>query len=432
MGDRVRVGILGVGVVGGGVYLTLRDHADRIAARTGFHVEVTRVSALEWSEAEALGVPRELFVDDAAKVVADPDVDVVVEVIGGTNAARTFTLAAFENGKSVVTANKALIAHHGPQLVEAAAAAKVDYLFEAAVAGGIPILRSLREGLSADRISRIYGIVNGTCNYILTKMAEDGRDFDTALHEAQELGFAEADPTLDVSGGDAAHKATILASMVSQWPVPFEDVPVEGIADITLTDIHAADELGYVIKLLAVIELSGKDVACRVHPALVPKHAMLAGVRNEFNALWVQGDVVGETLYYGRGAGRFPTASAIVGDVIDAARNVALNSAQRVPPFVYSRAAKLQPLSEAVCPYYLRFTVGDQPGVLGHLSTILGDANVSINSVVQHGAAENGEVTIVMLTHDAREADVRRALQLIDKLPEVKAATRVIRGIRYP
>ncbi len=431
MGDRVRVGILGLGVVGGGVYLTLRDHADRIAARTGFDVSVTRVSALDWSEAAALGVPKALYVGDAAQLVADPEVDVVVEVIGGTDAARTFTLAAFENGKSVVTANKALIAYHGPQLVEAAAAARVDYLFEAAVAGGIPILRSLREGLSADKISRIYGIVNGTCNYILTKMTEDGTDFSVALAEAQELGFAEADPTLDISGGDAAHKATILASMVGQWPVPFEDVPVEGIADITPSDIRAADELGYVIKLLAVIELTDGDIACRVHPTLVPKQALLAGVRNEFNALWVQGDVVGETMYYGRGAGRFPTASAIVGDVIDAARNVALNSGQRVPPFVYSRQSKLRRLSDVVCPYYLRFTVVDRLGVLGRLSTILAEHEVSIESVVQHGADAAGDVTVVVLTHDAREANLRRALELIDKLPEITGATRVIRGIRY-
>ena len=431
MGDRVRVGILGLGTVGGGVYLTLRDHADRIASRTGFEVAVTRVSTLVWDEADALDVPADLRVEDGAALVADPEVDVIVEVIGGITVAKQFTLAAFENGKSVVTANKALIAHDGPQLAEAAAAANVDYLFEAAVAGGIPILRSLREGLAADHISRIYGIVNGTCNYMLTQMTEEGADFDAVLQDAQAKGFAEADPSLDIGGGDAAHKATILASMVSQWPVPLEDVPVEGITDVSAVDIRAATELGYVIKHLAVIELDGDVVDCRVHPMLVPKHALLAGVRHEFNALWVQGDVVGETLYYGRGAGRFPTASAIVGDVIDAARNVTGNSAQRVPPFVYSRNCTLRPLRDVVGPFYLRFTVVDQPGVLGRLATLLGERGVSINSVVQHGAAADGLVSVVILTHAAREADLRDTLALVDKLPEIKAPTRVLRVMQY-
>lgn len=429
MPERVRVGLLGIGVVGGGVYLTLRNHADRIAARTGLEITVTRVAALEKAEADALGIPADMFVGDGAALIADPEVDVVVEVMGGLNAARTFTLGAFEHGKSVVTANKALIAHHGPQLAEAAAAARVDYLFEAAVAGGIPILRSLREGLAADSIHRIYGIVNGTSNYILTKMTEEGMAFDVALKEAQEKGFAEADPTLDVEGGDAAHKATILASMVSQWPVPFEDVYVEGISSITPEDIRGAGELGYLIKHVAAIELDGGEVDCRVHPMLVSKTAMLANVRNEFNALWVQGDVVGETLYYGRGAGRFPTASAIVGDVIDAARNFARDSAQRVPPFVYSSEIALRPISRVVCPYYLRFTVADREGVLGRLATILGEHGVSIQSVVQHGEDAGAGVPVVVLSHNACEANVRRALELIDHLPEVKAPTRVLRGI---
>jgi len=429
MGDQIGVGIIGLGVVGGGVYRTLVDHAASIASRAGVEIAIARVTTRTPAKAADLGIPDDLWAPDIKSLIADPGVDIVVELIGGETVAKDITYSAFEAGKSVVSANKALIADEGPALLKAAAASRVDYLFEAAVCGGIPILRALREGLAADRISQLYGIVNGTCNYILTKMTEDEAEFEDALREAQAKGFAEADPTLDVTGVDAAHKAAILASIVSQSPVSPKKVYTEGITKITPLDIATAEEMGYTIKLLAIVEIANGAVDCRVHPTMVHEEALLSHVRNEFNAVWLRGDVVGEFLQYGRGAGRFPTASAVVGDIIDAARNVAGGSAHRVPPFIFSNDTCLLPIESVVCPFYLRFTVGDEPGVLGRIATILGEHQVGIAQVVQHGKGQGETVPIFVLTHAAKEARLRLALSVIDRLPEIKAHTCVIRGL---
>jgi homoserine dehydrogenase len=363
-------------------------------------------------------------------VLGDPDVQVIVELIGGTGFAKQVILDALSRGKVVVTANKALLAHHGEEIFAAAAKNRTNIFYEASVCGGIPIIKAIREGFVANQFPFIYGIVNGTCNYILTRMTAEGKDFDEVLAEAQKLGYAEADPGLDVDGGDSAHKATILASLAHGFWTGFENTYVEGIRHVSQFDIQIARELGYRIKLLAIIkEHDGVEV--RVHPTLIPATHVLASVGGVFNGVVVRGDVVGDTMFYGRGAGADATSSAVIADLADAALNYKFGSIQRVPAFVSHRLnARVRTIDEVESRYYLRLTVEDRSGVIAKVSKVLGDADISIASVLQREAPEThtaGHVPLIMMLHTARDRAVRQAVGEIDRLPVVKDKTVVIR-----
>jgi homoserine dehydrogenase len=416
--------LLGCGNVGGPLITLLQNEADTIESRTGVRLEVVRVAVRSLSKERAVTLPDGVLTLDASEVVNDPDVDVVVEVIGGIEPARSLIIDALKAGKPVVTANKELMANVGAELFEAASAASVDLLFEAAVAGGIPLIRPLRESLAGERIRRVMGIVNGTTNYILTRMAEEGAAYSDALAEAQSLGYAERDPTADVEGFDAAAKAAIIASIAFGMQVVAGDVYREGISNITAADIAFADRMGYVVKLLAVAERVGDEVAVRVHPAMVPKTHPLAAVRDSFNAVFIEGEAVGELMLYGRGAGGMPTASAVLGDLIDAAHNLRAGGTGRTP--VLARAP-IRAIDELSSQYYLDLDVADRPGVLAAVAGIFGDHGVSIRSMEQEGLG--GEARLVFITHSARERDVQATLRDLrnhDAVDRVGTLLRVI------
>ncbi len=417
---EVGVGIVGIGTVGGGVVQVLQENGDEIERRLGFRVRLVAVADKDIETDRGVPIDRSLLTTDVARVLDAPDVDIVVELIGGYEPAKTFLLRAIANGKHVVTANKALLAVHGDEVFAAARETGVDVGFEASVGGGIPILRAVREGMAANRIRSILGILNGTTNYILTEMKEKGEAFERVLKEAQKLGYAEADPTFDVEGVDAAHKLCILGTMAFGCRIPFEAVYTEGIRHITPQDIEYAGDFGYDIKLLAVAKYDGKRVDARVHPTMIPSDHLLADVRGVYNAVFVDADFLGPTLYYGQGAGRRATASAVVGDIIELARNVKSGVGGRVPPRAFQEgamgAARLKPIEDIVCQYYLRFTALDKPGVLSRISGVLGEYGISLESVVQKGRDAGQAVPLVFMTHEAREADVRHALGEIDTL----------------
>lgn len=421
---EIGIGLLGLGTVGSGVVQGLRENADLIAKRTGLQLALRRVAELNPARAEELGIDQDIVTDDAGAVIDDPRVDVVVELIGGTTVARDFTLRALAAGKPVVTANKALLAEHGAEIFASAEAHNVDLYYEASVGGGIPIIRSLREGLIANHIENIYGILNGTCNYILTTMEETGEPFGKVLKDAQELGYAEAEPSLDVDGWDTAHKAVILASLAYGLPVTLDQLEVKGIREVADTDLRAAHELGYRIKLLAVVKHVGGDVTVGVEPALVPLDHPLASVGGVFCAVLVQGDVVGDTLYYGRGAGALPTASAVLSDLADVARNLVSNSERRVPALVqHEHYGELTDMGSLTSGYYLRLMVKDEPGMLATITSALGDHEISIASVMQKGEAEGGCAPVIIVTHACRGQNMRAALAAIDGLDVVGAKT---------
>ncbi|MGH9265006.1 MAG: homoserine dehydrogenase [Acidimicrobiales bacterium] len=410
----VRVGVLGYGNVGAAVVQLIAENGDTIAARTGLRLEVTRVAVRHLAKLRA---GFSTFTADAASVVVDPEVDLVVEVMGGLHPAKELVLAALKAGKPVVTANKELMAAAGAELFDAAAKAGVDLLFEAAVAGAIPLMRPLRESLAGDRIERVLGIVNGTTNFILTRMAESGQSFDEALAEAQELGYAERDPTADVEGHDAAAKAAIIASLAFGVRVVAGDVYREGITDVSADDIRMAGRLGYVVKLLAVIDAVDGAVAVRVHPAMVPVAHPLASVRESFNAVFVEGAAAGELMFYGRGAGGRPTASAALGDVIDAAANLRQGTSAGVPGLA---SARIRPMDEVRSQYYLSLDVADRPGVLEQVAAAFARHLVSIVQVLQVGMGE--EARLVLVTHTAME----RAMQAtVADLRELESVDRV-------
>ncbi len=417
---EVGVGIVGIGTVGGGVVQVLQENGDEIERRLGFRVRLVAVADKDIETDRGVPIERSLLTTDVGRVLDAPDVDIVVELIGGYEPAKTFLLRAIANGKHVVTANKALLAVHGDEVFAAARDTGVDVGFEASVGGGIPILRAVREGMAANRIRSILGILNGTTNYILTEMKEKGEAFERVLKEAQKLGYAEADPTFDVEGVDAAHKLCILGTMAFGCRIPFEAVYTEGIRHITPQDIEYAGDFGYDIKLLAVAKYDGKRVDARVHPTMIPSDHLLADVRGVYNAVFVDADFLGPTLYYGQGAGRRATASAVVGDIIELARNVKSGVGGRVPPRAFQEeamgAARLKPIEDIVCQYYLRFTALDKPGVLSKISGVLGEYGISLESVVQKGRDAGQAVPLVFMTHEAREADVRHALGEIDTL----------------
>jgi homoserine dehydrogenase len=422
----IGVALLGLGNVGGGVVKLLADHAESIEARLGARLEVRAIAVRDPSKQKRIvDVDRALIVRDVDAAIATPGVDIVCELIGGTTDAKRAVLAAIAAGKHVVTANKALLAEHGPEVFAAAEAAGVDVHYEAAVCGGVPIIRVLREGLASDRVEALWGIVNGTSNYILSTMTETKRPFADILRDAQQLGYAEADPTLDVGGGDAAHKLAILVGLCFSTPVDVTRIPTDGITDIAPVDIANAARFGYVIKPLAIARDHGAAIEARVHPALVPHNWLLADVAGAKNAVYVQSHALGPSLYYGAGAGMLPTAMSVVSDCIDLGRTIFARGAgvaQRPRPRV---PRPLLPIADVRSKYYLRFGVEDTPGVLGKLMTILGAHRVSIAQVVQD--ADVNPVTVVVLTHEAREGDLRAALAEIDALPVVREFARVIR-----
>jgi homoserine dehydrogenase len=425
MGDVIRVGLLGCGNVGTALVGLIQDNSALIEARAGVGIEVTRVAVRDTKRTRDVDLPRGAFTDDPRTVVASEGIDVVVEVMGGIDPARELIGEALRAGKPVVTANKELIATHGVELFDAAAAAGVDLLFEASVAGGIPLMRPLRESLAGDRIRRVMGIVNGTTNYILTRMAEDGSSFAAALAEAQRLGYAEPDPTADVEGLDAAAKAAIIATIAFGAQVTAADVYAEGITAITDDDIASARTLGYVVKLLAVAEEVDGDVAVRVHPAMVPAQHPLASVRDSFNAVFIEGDAVGELMLYGRGAGAKPTASAVLGDLVDAVKNL-VSGARGATIGVLARKP-IRPIAELENPFYILMEAADRPGVLASIAGEFGRNGVSIKSMEQRGIG--ADARLVFITHRAREADLRATLVALSNVDAVSRVGSVVRVI---
>lgn len=431
--EPVRVGLLGLGTVGGGTLNVLVRNAAEIARRAGREIVVTHAAARDYSPDDLDGIDQVQISDDAFAVANNPDVDIIVELIGGYSPARELVLEAIGNGKHVVTANKALIALHGNEIFEAAQKQGVTVAFEAAVAGGIPIIKSVREGLAANHIEWIAGIINGTGNFILTEMRDKGRDFADVLAEAQALGYAEADPTFDVEGIDAAHKLTILASLAFGIPLQFDKCYTEGISKIEPQDVVYAEQFGYRIKHLGVTRRTSQGVELRVHPTLIPARRLIANVDGVMNAVLVQGDAVGPTLYYGAGAGSLPTASAVVADIIDVTRTLTTDPENRVPHLAF-QPGELSDLpvcamDDVETAYYLRMTAIDRPGVVAAVAGILSEAGISIEAMQQKQPAEGEvEVPLVMLTHNVCERHMNKAIEQIEALDVVKGGVTRIRA----
>jgi homoserine dehydrogenase len=413
--------------VGTGAARILLENADILRDRLGFPVTLKKIADLDIKRDRGIRVPRGVLTTNADEIIGDPDIDIVVELIGGIRKAKELILRALRNKKNVVTANKALLAEEGAEIFGEAERQGVTLGFEASVAGAIPIIKVMSESLIANRINAVYGIVNGTSNFILTKMTNEGADFATVLKEAQALGYAEADPTLDIEGIDSAHKLTLLASLAYGIPLSFKKVYVEGITEITPLDISFASELGFKIKLLAIAKASGGMVELRVHPTMIPVEYLISKVDGVLNAIYVNGDATGDTLYYGRGAGDMPTGSAVVADIADIARTVMSGGPATVALRKSSMPMKLKPIDDIESMYYFRFTALDRPGVLSKISGILGRNRISIASVIQKGRMVGGAVPLIILTHRAKEKDVRKALAEIDRLPVVSAKSHLIR-----
>lgn len=424
----IKVGLLGIGTVGSGTFTVLARNEAEITRRAGrpIHISVVADKNLELARKITQGHVR--LTDDAFSVVSDPEVDVVVELIGGTGIAKDLVLKAIENGKHVVTANKALLAKHGNEIFAAARAKSVMIGFEAAVAGGIPIIKALREGLTANRIQWVAGIINGTTNFILSEMRDKGLPFSEVLKEAQRLGYAEADPTFDVEGVDAAHKLTIMAAIAFGIPMQFDKAHIEGISQLEADDIKYAEQLGYRIKLLGITQRKAKGIELRVHPTLIPAKRLIANVEGAMNAVLVQGDAVGATLYYGKGAGAEPTASAVIADLVDVARMQTADPEHRVPHLAFQphsmQDTPILPLAEVETRYYLRLAVSDQPGVLADITRILADQQISIEAVIQREPGEGQtQADLILLTHQTLEKHIDAAIAKIDVLPVVKRKT---------
>ncbi len=414
---EIGIGLLGFGTVGAGVVDTLARHGDLLAARTGIRLALRAIADLDVQTDRGVPVDRGLLTNDAEAVIDDPRCEVIAELIGGTGAARELVLRALARHKPVVTANKALLAEHGAELFRAARAANTGLFFEASVAGGVPVIRAIQEGLVANEHLSLDGILNGTCNYILTRMEEDGRPFGEVLEEAQEAGYAEADPGLDIDGIDAAHKATILAALAHGRAIPFDQVPVRGIRGIARQDIGYARELGYRIKLLAVVRRWGAQVEVTVQPALVAADHLLARVRGVYNAVLVNGDIVGTTLYTGRGAGRYPTASAVIADLADAGSRILTSGPWNNGCFLESEGRPRLKEPGSVCTrHYLRLPLRDRPGVIARVARALGDHHISIASIVQKEQSQSRHVPVIVITHEAAARDVAGAVREIDAM----------------
>ncbi len=423
----VKVGLIGLGTVGQGVARLLTERQEFLAQRLGTDLVLKKAADIDPERRSRVSLEPERLTARDLDILDDPDIDIVVELIGGTDRARELVLEAISRGKNVVTANKALLALHGNEILAAAAQQGVDVAFEAAVCGGVPLILALRQGLAANRIQEMFGILNGTCNYILTQMSEQGMSYTQALAEAQAQGYAEADPTLDVEGIDTAHKLAILVSLAYCAPLNLEPIAVSGISKLDPLDLQLAREFGYAMKLLAISRNDGSTIEARVHPTLIPRDHMLANVSGAFNAVYLTGDAVGPILLYGQGAGMMPTASAVVSDILDLGRNLNRGVKCRVPPLGCDAALelprKIKPLDEVVTNYYIRFAALDRPGVLSQISGILGKHGISIAAVIQKGREVQGAVPIVMITHEAIEANLRQALLEIDQLPIVSPPT---------
>ena len=436
----IQVGLLGIGTVGSGTFNVLERNQDEIRRRAGRGIEIAMVADLDTERAKSVVGDKVKVVGDAREIIANPDIDVVVELIGGYGIAKALVLEAIAAGKHVVTANKALLAVHGTEIFKAAAEKGVIVAYEAAVAGGIPIIKALREGLTANSIQWVAGIINGTTNFILSEMRDKGLDFDVVLKEAQRLGYAEADPTFDIEGVDAAHKATLMSAIAYGIPVQFDKAYVEGITKLGAADIKYAEQLGYRIKLLGITKRAEKGIELRVHPSLVPSKRLIANVEGAMNAVVVQGDAVGTTLYYGKGAGSEPTASAVIADLVDIARLHTADPEHRVPHLAFQPhtltdamgALPVLPMSEVVTSYYLRLRVADQAGVLAKVTGLLAEAGVSIDAVLQREADEVGgegstQTDLIILTHDTREGTMDAVIAQMQALPTVLAPITRIR-----
>ena len=420
----MQVGLLGIGTVGGGTFRVLSRNREEITRRAGREIRIVMVADKATDRARELVGKQVEVVDDAMKVITDPNIDIVVELIGGYSPAKEFVLKAIANGKHVVTANKALLATHGNEIFAAAQKAGVMVAFEAAVAGGVPIIKALREGLTANRIEWIAGIINGTSNFILSEMRSKGKGFDEVLKEAQQLGYAEADPTFDIEGIDAAHKLTIMSAIAFGVPMQFDKAYTEGISKLTKQDITYAEQLGYRIKLLGLTRRTANGIELRVHPTLIPAKRLIANVEGVMNAILVKGDAVGSTMYYGAGAGAEPTASAVVADLVDVTRMHTADPEHRVPHLAFQPDAlsdtPILPMEEVETSYYLRMRVFDRPGVLADVTRILADNHISIDAMIQKEPSEGEEqVDIIMLTHLCREKNINAAMKKIETLDSV-------------
>jgi len=427
----INVGLIGWGTVGSGVVKILQENGPLIERRLGSKIALKRIADIDLETERAVKVSRDVLTERAEEVIEDPEIDIVLELIGGEEPARSYILEAFRRGKHVVTANKALLATHLDELCRVAQQCNVDLNFEAAVGGGIPIIRVLKEGFVAERIETIFGILNGTSNYILSTMSNEGGEFTEVLRQAQAKGYAEVDPRLDIEGIDAAHKLAILIKLAFGAKIPFEDIFIEGISDITPLDIQFGREFGYKIKLLAIAKTDGETIEARVHPTMLSSDHLLSTVDGVFNAIFLKGNAVGETLFFGQGAGMMPTGSAVVGDLIELSRNILKGTRGRVPILSFQRAdvkeMKVKDIEDIVRPYYMRFSALDRPGVLSKISGVLGKNDISIASVIQKGRGVSEAVPVVIMTHEARERNVRRALREIDEMDVILDRTTLIR-----
>jgi homoserine dehydrogenase len=428
----INVGLIGFGTIGAGVAKVLLENREIIESRLGTTLKLAKIADLDITSDRGVTIPEGILTTDVNEILGNPEIDIVIELIGGYEPARTFVLKALAAKQSVVTANKALLAKYGNELFRTARENGVDFYYEASVGGGIPIIKVMREALAGNRINSVCGILNGTCNYILTRMGSEGADFAEVLREAQKLGYAEADPTFDVEGIDTAHKLAILSSLAFATPIDFDRIHVEGITSIKPVDFDFAREFGYKIKLLAIAKQEGGQIEVRVHPTMLPESHMLAKIDDVFNAVFVNADALGPSLYYGQGAGMMATASAVVGDLVDIARNRLNGGLRRVPDLSFQesaiRPAAYRPMNEITTQYYLRFSAYDKTRVLSRIAGILGENEISIASVIQQGRSQSGgTVPIVMQTHKAREANLRQALGIIDELEIIAAPTVVIR-----
>ena len=428
---NINVGVIGFGTVGAGTVEILFENRDIISNRVGSEILVKRIADLDTQSDRGFPVDPDLMTKDAMDVINDPQIQIVVELMGGKEKAKDYILKAMEKGKHVVTANKALLAEHGEDIYQSAERFGVSLAFEASVGGGIPIIRAVKEGLSANRISTIMGILNGTSNYILTRMTQEGLPYNEAVKEAIELGYAEDPPTLDVDGTDAAHKLAILISIIYGIPVPFNNIYREGIENLVPEDIRFAEQFGYCIKMLAITRNLGDRIEARVHPTMISSNHIMANVSGVYNAIYVEGDFVGPNLYYGLGAGRRPSGSAVVSDIIYLARQLLNGNNKITPPLAHAkpqeRNVSIQPMEMLKAAYYFRFSANDRPGVLSKISGILGDHQISISNVIQKGRKVNGSVPVVMLTHEASESSVSKALSQLDNLDVLTDKTMVIR-----
>jgi homoserine dehydrogenase len=429
--ENINIGLIGFGTIGCGVIKLLQDNEKLIEKKLAARLVLKKIADIDITTPRPIKVNKNILTTDANEILRDKNIDIIIELMGGYEPARTFILEAIANGKQVVTANKALLAAHGNEIFKTAEREKTDIGFEASVGGTIPIIRTLKESLIANNIKSIYGIMNGTANFILTKMTDEGKDFDIVLKEAQKLGYAEADPTYDIEGIDTAHKLTIILSLAYGCKVNLNDIFREGISSISQQDVVFARELGYRIKLLAIAILHNDVVEARIHPTMIPSQHLLANVNRNYNAFHLIGDASGPVFLYGQGAGMMPTASAVVSDIIDIARNILKGVAGRTPLRTQKEKTmsdiRLLPMDNIETKYYFRFSAVDRPGVLSKISGILGDNNISIATVIQKTRQEEGAVPVVMTTYKAKEKNVRKALKIIDKLDIVLDKTIIVR-----